>query len=502
MTNDDGIRIVEAHPRTCEKQQGAALLIVFLLMALGILSLLVTAASFNSAKIARDQVTTAALAKAKEALLAYAVTYGDLNTNNVPGYLPCPDTGNGIEGQANCPTSNPQDVTLIGRLPWKKLGIEPPHDGSGDCLWYIVSGTFKNTPPTALMNWDTLGQIEVIGPDDGTVLAGVTADARAAAVIIAPGQAMAGQNRLLSAGAAECGGNYTATNYLDSYMTTTVATTATGTIAAGTTINNALVETVAGTPKITRLIAAPTKPGGPFTDMVLVVTPTDIFNAVTQRRDFVTSIKKLTSEMALCVSAFGRTNSSSADLRLPVAAPVSLTNYGVNANYLDNTGPFLAGRFPYRVQYSKNQTGNPNYPASSSYALLRNAVSGCPWGTWETNWYNNWKDQFFYAVAKDFAANAPVAPPTTCGTCLTVDSLSTPYAAVVMFAGRKQGSQTRATAASKGTIGNYLDGANSTSYPNSGGNSNYQTPASLPVINDILYCIQPGMTASDVLPCP
>jgi hypothetical protein len=33
----------------------------------------------------------------------------------------------------------------MGRLPRKTPGLDALKDGSGECLWYAVSGTYKNS---------------------------------------------------------------------------------------------------------------------------------------------------------------------------------------------------------------------------------------------------------------------------------------------------------------------------------------------------------------------
>ena len=119
----------------------------------------------------REDRTAAALRQAKEALIAYAITYSDTHPDQVIGYLPCPDDGSQPEGVSAlvCGTAR---VSQLGRLPWRTLGLGPLHDSDGQCLWYAVSGTYKNNPKSGLMNWDSSGQFEVFGPDGVTLLAG------------------------------------------------------------------------------------------------------------------------------------------------------------------------------------------------------------------------------------------------------------------------------------------------------------------------------------------
>ena len=108
--------------------------------------------------------------------------------------------------------------TAIGRLPWRTLGLPPIIDGSGECLWYVLSGnqnTSKLASNGSLFNPDSKGQLEIRNRSN-TILAGNSPDERAIAAIIAPGSALAGQNRTtLQNGVDHCGGNYTADNYLD-----------------------------------------------------------------------------------------------------------------------------------------------------------------------------------------------------------------------------------------------------------------------------------------------
>ena len=138
---------------------------------------------------ARAQKTAIALAQAKEALIAYAATYKDTHDDpgsssyTVPGYLPCPDLGPPASRRPGCAGSCGSSlVSVMGRLPWKTLGLDALKDGSGECLWYAVSGTYKNNPngvsgsttTSNMMNWDTNGQFDVKDASNTTFLAGST----------------------------------------------------------------------------------------------------------------------------------------------------------------------------------------------------------------------------------------------------------------------------------------------------------------------------------------
>src|SRR5690606_5529784 len=118
-----------------------------------------------------EQRTLESLSRAKEALIAYAVTAYD-RAPGVFAVLPCPDNGisvvnsrEGVQGPA-CGTNN---ANVIGRLPWKTLGTGPIRDGSGECLWYAVSGHYKTNNNAPLLNEDSPGLL-LLYEADGTTL--------------------------------------------------------------------------------------------------------------------------------------------------------------------------------------------------------------------------------------------------------------------------------------------------------------------------------------------
>ena len=190
-----------------KRQRGAALMII--LMIAGVLAAFFAVRALNGANTERDKVTAAALAQAKDALIGFAVTYRELhadvgNNQEKPfGYLPCPDTNN--DGIAE-PTCGAMNVSVIGRLPWRTLGLPPLRDSAGECLWYAVSGRAKNNPSTNVaMNWDTLGQLAVTEAITNTILAAPLTNQAAWAVVFAPRAAIGGQTRGGGAGT-ECRG--------------------------------------------------------------------------------------------------------------------------------------------------------------------------------------------------------------------------------------------------------------------------------------------------------
>lgn len=197
------------------EQHGAALMLMLVIVVMGAAAFLVSSLNSSALRIKRNEISANALAQAKDALIGDTVTQSPIAS---AGYLRLPDLGFGIghmpaEG-SSAPnfTGNLEDYPVIGKLPWKTLGMIPLRDGQGECLWYAVSGRFKKTPTTATLNWDTRGQIDVIDKNGNIIAADL------AALLVAPGTPLDGQGRALSDPAyTQCGGNYDARNYLDAY---------------------------------------------------------------------------------------------------------------------------------------------------------------------------------------------------------------------------------------------------------------------------------------------
>jgi uncharacterized protein YjlB len=484
------------------RQRGAALLILVAIIGMGVLFALVAGLNKSARDLAqaRDEKTYAALAQAKAALIAYAVTYKDTHDNpagnsyTVPGYLPCPDLGSSAsEGQAasNCGASL---VSVMGKLPWKTLGLDALKDGSGECLWYAVSGTYKNNPNgvsgsttnSNMMNWDTNGQFNIMDTNGTAFLAGLTPDTAAVAVIFAPGSTLSGQNRTPVAGTTNCGGNYTAAAYLE---------TANG-------INDSVVSGTAGAQSA--FIAGTAS--DTFNDKLVYITRADIWNAIKKRSDFNNYLRALTRLATECVAEYGNQNGNNNDQRLPWASIVPLSGtsvptYAVNASY-DDTNSGMSGRLSFKVETSKSTTNNSISSAISDYgtngAYIFTNSSYCSYTPDQKIWYDNWKDQLFYAVATNFRPAASWSQSVNCSSSACLQIGGSKFAAVVIFAGDKltnaagQVTQPRNTAADKGTIGNYLEGSNTVANT---GNSTYQATAASSSFNDIVYALDANLKA-------
>ena len=186
--------------------------------------------------LTRAEKNRAVMKQAKDALIAYAAseTLQGGAASFRPGRLPCPDRTN-VDGSA---ASSCAGVNLLGRLPYKTLGIEELRDASGERLWYAVSNNFKTG--AGVINADTRGAITVSGLAPAT---------NAVAVVFSPGAVLGSQDR-------SAAGMNTATNYLEG-------------INSDTNYDKYIAENV-NDPVVTNL----------FNDQLLVITEQDLFSAI------------------------------------------------------------------------------------------------------------------------------------------------------------------------------------------------------------------------------
>ncbi len=193
------------------KQRGAALLLALVIALTLAAAFLFHPSDPGGGNYAREPATEEALAQAKAALIGYAASYRDGHPNEVLGYLPCPDTNNTGIAQPACGNAG---ETMIGRLPYKTLGLPDLRAAGGECLWYVVSGSHKYNPKTAPLNWDTRGQIRIQDINGVALTDPADNNGGAVAVILAPGSPLAGQNH--PSGAFNCSGD--ASNSITSYL--------------------------------------------------------------------------------------------------------------------------------------------------------------------------------------------------------------------------------------------------------------------------------------------
>lgn len=183
------------------KQSGAVLLLLFFVLFMAGASVLLTSLNTNDVGNRRRAATSEALQEAKQALIGFAVLYGDYYgaAGAGPGHLPCPDTDNdGIE-------NTPCPGTALGRLPesiilpsTSSVHLSEYNQGIDQQFWYAVSNGFQGNP-AGIVNSASTGNLTL------NTQGGI------AALLIAPGAAHASQVRPDSAVA----------DYLDGANTTT-----------------------------------------------------------------------------------------------------------------------------------------------------------------------------------------------------------------------------------------------------------------------------------------
>jgi len=485
------------------RQRGAALLLMLVIMVMGIAAVLVNSLSASAVKNARQETTSAALAQAKEALISYAITYPERHPKGtperivfVPGHLPCPDASSalGNEGDED-PNCGGKGVTVVGYLPWKTLGLPPLRDGWGNCLWYAVSGSFKANPKTDLLNWDSLGQFQIVGADGNTMIAGNTAESRPVAVIFSPGQPLTGQDR--TGGMGECGGDYDPAHFLDSIAT----------------ISNAAMNSAADEISV----VAVAEPVASYNDRLLWISRDHILTrGIEKRSDLNISLQNLLQKTAECIATYGNN-------RLPWAAPIALADAAPDTYQNDkfnDSANLLTGRIPFHLRSSYLATSSvlPSFSSCTSSSstgcrLFRPdncpdflAMAGYPTTTdgvtykdSPDGWFEKWKDHLFYAVAEDFEPNSTAVATDLCNSpgtpgrkCLYVDG-SGPYAGIVIFVGSRQTGQMRTTLNDRNSAENYLEGINAAAI-NINAPSNSQFGQFAHAGNDWLVCIKTDLT--------
>ena len=399
--------------------------------------------------------------------------------------LPCPDidgSGGLTEGTAHTDNCGATGQTVIGRLPWRTLGTDAFADGSGSCLWYVVSGSYKDAGNTtaAMINPDSNGQLQLHGIDTGALIAGARADERPIAMIIAPMEPIAPQSRLAPPAGARCSSSFAADAFLDMDSS------------SGT--SNA---TLSGVTDGLDVFAVSAGPNSSHNDRVAWVTRSDLEQKVSNRHDFDANMRVLGRAVTACVAEYARNNSGGTDdRRLPWPAPMGLSDYRPDAAYDDEDAGNFSGRLPDVVGDSTATTGN------SIDQLLSNCdpLAVPEWSTQMLSQWRNWKDHFFYAVAPDFAPSASV--PNSCGACLSVDG-SGAYSAIVIFANSRitNLSQLRNAppmdADTRDDASNYLEGVNAALFPFPGGAADFTSQPSSAAFNDILFCIDPALVVSE-----
>ncbi|HWA14327.1 MAG TPA: hypothetical protein VHA15_14635 [Burkholderiales bacterium] len=456
------------------RQLGAALLLSLTLMGLLVAIFVVILTNDLVRENYRRQLTTIALAKAKEALIGFAASVNlsgacGSPTNNCvrPGDLPCPDlndNGEADDGACSDASSGNQEKR-IGRLPWKTLGLPDLRDGNGERLWYAVSNNFQNsvrticlTPGDAgCLNSETPGTITVSDRNGVVIHDGQDPNPPSGlvAIIIAPGPALvrddtgSTQDRSCSGGSCDAQGVCTSSpasltakcnpvNYLD--------------VVSGGEDNANFTDGSSYDGFINGPILAAGNNSVLVNDTLLPIKYEDVMPLLERR---------VAKEALNCISNYGAVNK-----RFPWAA--GITESASSSTYQSKAGERF-GRIPDSFGITLLDTVSLTDPFLAS--LLSPICSApltaglCATPTWATvpacnipngGWWRNWKDQVFYATS---AANKPLVSvdlfPTlqigfsieaSCaptGNCMTVNpTAGADKRAVVIVAGRPLASTT------------------------------------------------------------
>lgn len=206
------------------KQQGAALIIMMFIIGLAAVALLIKSYNADSLRVQQEEKTMLALGQAKEALIAWSVSYRDL-----PGLMPYPNRGTDAAGYEDGGSDCFAAVTsfnyqfLLGMLPSRdsndtncitlsRKGISDFRDAGGNPLWYAVSRNlvrnYEAPAANPVIN-PGMVNVDVVKPTpyDGTEVSspypwlvvrdmnGNVVSDRVAVVIVAPGPPLPGQNR-------------------------------------------------------------------------------------------------------------------------------------------------------------------------------------------------------------------------------------------------------------------------------------------------------------------
>lgn len=156
------------------RQRGFTLLLLLLVILLGGLTIFLGARDSSAPGAVQEVINdTTAAQRAREALKAYY-----LSDDEIPGALPCPDAGD--DGVADVYCQGGGQAVYIGQLPWRTLDV----DRELGNLWYALDRDFRNNSSAVQpLNPGVPGSLTVDGQEGF------------AALVIAPGDALSGQDR-------------------------------------------------------------------------------------------------------------------------------------------------------------------------------------------------------------------------------------------------------------------------------------------------------------------
>lgn len=470
---------------TVQLQRGVALVLLVIGLVIGLGAFLMTGLGRNETKLSREQITQNSLRQAKEALLAYAVSWPNIRADQDPGgqmrgpgFLPCPDRTNNGANAGNCGVADgsSSQANRLGRLPFRTLGLPDIRDGSGERLWYAVSSKYKPNFPNYDINPDTgLGTITVRAPDgtvlhDGTNTSLYAAQAGGVvAVVFAPGEPIerwndaGGSSRTMQdrgCGVVGCdsygicnavtaprcnpinylekawglGGDEDNADFVDRNDTRT---------GNGNGFINGPIVRMDGSVAVN--------------DRLIYITYDEIMKAIMQR---------LALEVANCMNLYATANSN----RYPYPAPICRSGNsaaGASIRWSDRE-QVLFGRVPDPLF----DTTRADSATTMSDSWAMTAPRGCTLdSSAPERWWLGWKSHVFIAIADNYKPGNTAPGTCTASSCLqVVDASGTVTASgkryAIIVSGRALADTTPAQTRSGGTpeaprvAANYLEGTN------------------------------------------
>jgi len=138
-------------------QRGVALLMLLVAILMAGSYLIYRHSNRGASPYQHSSELASTLARAKEALIARAVTDA-----NRPGSLPCPDLVTDNAGLGNYPGDGKSDMftltqcpSYVGWLPWVTLDLPELTDDSGTRLWYVLAPPLRDDDSAQPINSDT-----------------------------------------------------------------------------------------------------------------------------------------------------------------------------------------------------------------------------------------------------------------------------------------------------------------------------------------------------------
>ena len=155
-------------PAARQTQSGIALVALLVLLIMAGAYAFYRYANVAGGRIQQEAKLAATLARAKEALVARAVTDA-----NRPGSLPCPDLITNSVGLSNLPNDGKADMftmtqcpSYVGWLPWVTLDLPELLDNTSTRLWYALSPELRDDDSAQPINSDRALTLRLDGAAD------------------------------------------------------------------------------------------------------------------------------------------------------------------------------------------------------------------------------------------------------------------------------------------------------------------------------------------------